>query len=54
MGSVDYIHTLLIMEDDVDDTDETGDMIAGATNITMAVTISSAEPIPSPGSPLVN
>ena len=54
VGSVDYIHTLLIMEDDVDDTDETGDMIAGATNITMAVTISSAEPIPSPGSPLVN
>ena len=59
VGSMDYIHTLLIMEDDLDDTDETGEMIvetetAGATNITMAVTVSSAEPIPSPGSPLVD
>ena len=58
VGSMDNIHTLLIMEDDLDDTDETGDMIAetetaGATGITMAVTVSSAEPIPSPGSPLV-
>ena len=54
-----YSHTLLIMEDDLDDTDETGDMIAetetaGATCITTAVTVSSAEPIPSPGSPLVD
>ena len=57
--SMDYIHTLLIMEDDLDDTDETGDMIAetetvGATSTTMVVTVSSAEPIPSPGSPLVD
>ena len=59
VGSVDYIHTLLIMEDDLDDTDETGDMIAetetvGATCTTMAVTVSSAVPDPSPGSPLVD
>lgn len=42
---MDYIHTLLIMEDDLHDTDETGEMIvetetAGATNTTMAVTVS--------------
>ena len=59
VGSMDHFHTLLIMEDDLDDTDETGEMIvetetAGATNITMAVTVSSADPIPSPGSPLVD
>ena len=59
MGSMDYIHTLLIMEDDLDDTGETGDMIAepetaGSTGTTMAVTVSAAEPIPSPGSPLVD
>ena len=59
VGSMDYAHTLLIMEDDFDDTDETGDVIAqtetaGATCITTAVTDSSAEPIPSPGSPLVD
>ena len=59
VGSMDYIHTLLIMEDDLDDTDETGDMIAetetaGATCTTMTVTVSSAEPIPSPSSPLVD
>ena len=59
VGSMDYIHTLLIMEDDLDDRDETGDMIAeteaaGATGITMALTVSSAKPIPSPGSPLVD
>jgi len=56
VGSMDYIHTLLIMEDDLDDTDETGDMIAetetaGATCTTMTGTVSSAEPIPSPSSP---
>jgi len=56
---MDYIHTLLIMEDDLDDTNETGDMIAetktaGATCTTVAVTVSSAEPVPSPGSPLVD
>ena len=54
-----YSHTLLIMEDDLHDTDETGDMIAetetaGATCTTTAVPVSSAEPIPSPGSPLVD
>ena len=59
VGSMDYVHTLLIMEDDLHDTDETGDMIAetetaGATCITTAVPVSSAEPIPSPGSPLVD
>ena len=62
VGSMDYIHTLLIVEDDLDDTDETGetgDMIAetetiGATCTTMAVTVSSAEPDPSPGSRLVD
>jgi len=58
VGSMDYIHTL-IMEDDLDDTNETGDMIAetktaGATCTTVAVTVSSAEPVPSPGSPLVD
>lgn len=47
------------MEDDLDDTDETGDMIAeteaiGATCTTMAVTVSSAVPDPSPGCPLVD
>ena len=59
VGSMDYVHTLLIMEDDLHDTDETGDMIAetetaGATCITTAVTVASAEPTPSPGSPLVD
>lgn len=59
VGSMDYVHTLLIMEDDLHDTDETGDMIAetetaGAMCITTAVTVSSAESIPSPGSPLVD
>ena len=46
---MDYVHTLLIMEDDHHDTDETGDMIAetetaGATCITTAVPVSSAGP----------
>lgn len=57
VGSMDYIHTLLIMEDDLD---ESGDIIAetetaGASGTTVAVTVSSAaEPVPSPGSPLVD
>ena len=54
-----YPYSTYYGEDDLDDTDETGDMIAetdtaGATSRTMAVTVSSAEPIPSPGSPLVD
>lgn len=47
------------MEDDLDDTAETGVMIAetetaGATRTTAAVTVYSGEPVPSPGSPLVD
>ena len=60
VGSMDYIHTLLIMEDDLDDADDTGDMgmmineteTAGTT--VMAGPLSSADPNPSTGSPLVD